>query len=196
MSTVGPTAINELAGRMPEGTHLVDAPVLGSLTEAEGGSLRIFVGGDTELAERARPVLDVLGEPLYVGPLGSGAAAKLVANSTLFGVIAVLGEAIALGESLGLSRASLFAVLAATPVAAAAERRRAAVEEGKYPPRFPLSLALKDAELVAEAAAAAGVELRVAEAARRWFAEAAEEGWEDLDYSAVLARISGQSRPP
>jgi 3-hydroxyisobutyrate dehydrogenase-like beta-hydroxyacid dehydrogenase len=195
MSTVGPAAIRRLAEQMPDHAELLDAPVLGSLTEAEEGSLRIFVGGEEKLVERAKPLLTVLGEPLHIGPLGLGAAAKLVANSTLFGAIGVLGEAIALGESLGLSRESLFAVLAPTPVGAQAERRRAAFEAATYPPRFALALALKDAELVTEAAASAGLELRVAEAARAWLAEATDDDWGELDYSAVLARIAGQPRP-
>jgi 3-hydroxyisobutyrate dehydrogenase/2-hydroxy-3-oxopropionate reductase len=185
MSTVGPAAIHELAQRMPEGIGLVDAPVLGSISEAEEGSLRIFVGGDAPLFECVQPVLRVLGDPLHVGELGSGAVAKLVANSTLFAVICALGEAIALGDGLGLSRQATFDVLAATPLAAQAERRRDAIESRRYPPRFKLTLALKDAQLVV----AAGVELRLTEAAREWFAEAEESSWGDLDYSAVLARI-------
>jgi 3-hydroxyisobutyrate dehydrogenase/2-hydroxy-3-oxopropionate reductase len=191
MSTVGPAAIRELAGRIPEDVGFVDAPVLGSLSEAEEGSLRIFVGGDGELFERVRPVLAELGEPLHVGGLGCGAAAKLVANSTLFAVICGLGEAIALGDGLGLSRAATFDVLAATPLAAQAERRRAGIESGDYPPRFKLSLARKDAELVAGTATQAGVELRVAEGARQWLADAEQDGCGDLDYSAVIARILG-----
>jgi len=129
---------------------------------------------------------------MHVGELGSGAAAKLVANSTLFAVICALGEAVALGEELGLSRDRIFDVLAATPLAAQAERRRQAIESGSYPPRFKLSLARKDAELVLAAAKEAGVDLRLAEAARTWFAEAEESGLGALDYSAVLARLLGE----
>jgi 3-hydroxyisobutyrate dehydrogenase/2-hydroxy-3-oxopropionate reductase len=191
MSTVGPAAIRELAQRIPDGVGFADAPVLGSISEAEEGSLRIFVGGDAKLFERAESVLHVLGDPLHVGELGSGAAAKLVANSTLFAVICALGEAVAVGDGLGLSRAATFDVLAATPLAAQAERRREAIESRRYPPRFKLTLALKDAELVV----GAGVELRLAEAARRWLAEAEEAGWGDLDYAAVLARILGEQPP-
>jgi 3-hydroxyisobutyrate dehydrogenase/2-hydroxy-3-oxopropionate reductase len=191
MSTVGPAAIRELAQRIPDGVGFADAPVLGSISEAEEGSLRIFVGGDAKLFERAEPVLHALGDPLHVGELGSGAAAKLVANSTLFAVICALGEAVVVGDGLGLSRAATFDVLAATPLAAQAERRREAIESRRYPPRFKLTLALKDAELVV----GAGVELRLAEAARRWLAEAEEAGWGDLDYAAVLARILGEQPP-
>ncbi len=177
MSTVGPPAVARLREALPDAVGLLDAPVLGSLSEVESGSLRIFVGGPVALVERLTPLLSTLGSPLHVGPLGSGAAAKLVANTTLFGTLGVLGEALALAEGLGLSRETAFEVLAATPVAAQAERRRGAIESGDYPARFALALARKDADLVAQAAEEAGVDLRVAEAARSWLIEAEAAGW-------------------
>lgn len=190
MSTVGPKAVAELATKLPPGTGLLDAPVLGSLSEAESGSLAVFVGGPEELVGRWTPLLGALGSPIHVGPLGTGAAAKLVANTTLFGTLSGLGEALALADGLGLSREAAFAVLASTPLAAQAERRRPALESGEYPLRFALSLALKDASLILEAGEAAGVDLRLVDAARRWIAEADEAGWGDRDYSALLAWIS------
>jgi 3-hydroxyisobutyrate dehydrogenase-like beta-hydroxyacid dehydrogenase len=192
MSTVGPAAISRLASVLPSDTELLDAPVLGSLLEVEAGSLVIFVGGPEAPVERWTPVFSALGTALHVGPLGAGAAAKLVANSTLFGAVTVLGEAVSLAQGLGLEPGVTFDVLAATPVAAQAERRRQAIETGEYPKRFPLSLAVKDADLVAEAAAGAGVELRAAAAARSWLADAAEAGWSDRDYAEVLAWILGR----
>lgn len=182
MSTVGPDAIHELAKTVP---NLLDAPVLGSRSEAEQGTLHLFVGGPQELFEQHELLLATLGTVHHVGPLGAGAAAKLVANSTLFGMIALLGEALRLADRLGLSREATFEVLAATPIAAQAERRRPALEANDYPPRFPLSLARKDADLVT----AAAPELRLAQAARAWLADAADASWGDRDYSALLAWI-------
>jgi len=193
MSTVGPAAIARLASALPPGVELLDAPVLGSLPQVESGSLRIFVGGPEALLQRWTPLLSALGSPLHVGPLGSGAAAKLVANTTLFGTLGVLGEALALAQGLGLSNETAFEVLAATPVASQAERRRESVETGEFPPRFKLSLARKDADLVAQAAQEAGVDMRVTEAARAWLAEAEADGWGDLDYSVALARMLGRA---
>ncbi len=148
MSTVGPADVARLASSLPEGVELLDAPVLGSLSEAEGGTLRVFAGGSPDLVEKWTPVLSSLGPVLHVGPVGAGTAAKLVANSTLLGALAVLGEALALGQKLGLSPEATFEVLSATPLAAQAERRREAFETGEYPRRFALALALKDAELI------------------------------------------------
>jgi 3-hydroxyisobutyrate dehydrogenase-like beta-hydroxyacid dehydrogenase len=181
MSTVGPRAIERLASRLR--ADLLDAPVLGSLSEAESGTLSIFVGGDEAFFERERELLEALGKPIYVGPSGSGAAAKLVANSTLITVIGALGEALALADALGLSREKAFEVLATTALAAQAGRRRPALESHKYPPRFPLRLARKDADLIAEQ----GLDLRLTEAGRSWLAEAGDG---EQDYSAVLERIT------
>jgi 3-hydroxyisobutyrate dehydrogenase/2-hydroxy-3-oxopropionate reductase len=189
MSTVGPDAIARLDSILPEGTGLLDAPVLGSLAEATSGSLRIFVGGPRPLVERWTPLLSTLGNPMHVGPLGSGAAAKLMANLTLLGALGVLGEALALAQGLGLARDTAFDVLASTPLAAQAERRRPAIEGDDFPPRFSLSLARKDADLIAEAGSEKGVDLRVTAAVRRWLADAEDASWGDRDYSAVLAWI-------
>lgn len=192
MSTVGPEAIKQLSDRMPPGAALLDVPVLGSLPQAESGTLKLFVGGDDATFERVRPLLETLGEPpLRTGPLGSGAAAKLVANATLVGTMALLGETLALADALGLRRETTWDVLAATPLAAQAERRRPAVESGDYSPRFRLSLARKDAELVEEAAAAGGLDLPALAAAGEHLAAAEAAGLGDEDYTAVVKHILG-----
>jgi 3-hydroxyisobutyrate dehydrogenase/2-hydroxy-3-oxopropionate reductase len=191
MSTVGPQAIAQLSEQMPARASLLDVPVLGSLPQAESGTLKLFAGGDDAAFERVAPLLEVLGELLRTGPLGSGAAAKLVANATLVGTIALLGETLALADALGLSREIIWEILAATPLDAQAERRRPAVDSREYPPRFRLSLGLKDAELVRAAGAEAGLELPALDAARAHLAAAEAAGLGDEDYSAVLRHILG-----
>ena len=192
MSTVGPESISRLASLLPDDA-LLDSPVLGSVSEVESGTLNVFVGGPPALAERWQPLLSTLGAILHVGPVGAGTAAKLVANTTLVGVIGVLGEALALADGLGLSREATFDVLGKTALAGQAERRRSAIDGGEYPTRFALYLARKDADLILEAAARAGTELRLTTAARNWLADAEEAGLGEADYSAVLARILGNT---
>jgi 3-hydroxyisobutyrate dehydrogenase-like beta-hydroxyacid dehydrogenase len=193
MSTVGAAAVLRLESLLPSEVGMLDAPVLGSLPEAESGSLAIFIGGAEALVERWTPLLSALGAPIRVGPLGAGAGAKLVANLTLFGALGVLGEALALAQGLGLSREAAFTVLEMTPLAAQAERRRPSIESGEFPPRFSLSLARKDLDLIAEAAAATRLDLGLVDVQRRRMTEAEEAGWGGQDYSAVLAWILGRS---
>jgi len=191
MSTVGPAAVSWLAANLPSGAELIDAPVLGSIAEAETGSLTILAGGATQLVERMAPLLSAMGSVVHAGGPGSGAAAKLVANACLFNVLGALGEAVLLGDTLGLSRESTYQVLEATPLAAQAARRRPAIEANAYPARFPLALARKDGELIDEAArTAADIDVRVTRAAGSWLSEAERSGWGTRDYSAILAYIT------
>jgi len=186
MSTVGVEATRRLES-MLRPDALLDAPVLGSIAEAEAGTLAIFVGGPASLLEKSRPVLDVLGRPIAVGGVGAGNAAKLVANLTLFAVVGALGEALALGDAVGLSRGVTFEVLTATPLSAQAERRRTAIESGEFPARFALSLAAKDADLILEAAG--DTDLRLTKAARAWLGDARDAGWGERDYASLIEFI-------
>jgi len=80
MSTVGTAATARLAAALPDDAGLLDAPVLGSMAEAEGGTLKIYAGGEEPLVERWTPLLSTLGSVIHVGPVGAGSAAKLVAK--------------------------------------------------------------------------------------------------------------------
>src|SRR6266508_1779731 len=71
MSTVGPETVRRVAARLPEGVGVIDAPVLGSLPQARDGIRRIFAGGPKEACDRWLPVLQPMGTPRRVGPLGA-----------------------------------------------------------------------------------------------------------------------------
>lgn len=186
MSTVGPGEVLSLLPLLPQGAELVDAPVLGSVPQAEEGALKVFVGGTEKAFARWEPVLSSLGSPMHCGPLGSGAAMKLVTNSTLCALMATLAEALALGAALGLDQGRVLDVLAGSPIGVTARRKRPLIESGAYPPNFRLALAVKDARLVTEAAEC---DLRLARAARSWFEEADAAGLGEMDYSAVVAHV-------
>ncbi|MGH9269635.1 MAG: NAD(P)-dependent oxidoreductase, partial [Acidimicrobiales bacterium] len=167
-------------------------PVLGSIPQATEGALKVFVGGSTEQFSRWAPVLEALGSPRHLGPLGAGAAMKLVANSCLGALMTALGEALALADGLGLEQATVLDVLAESPIGVTVASKRALIERDEYPPNFKLALAVKDMGLVVRAAAGAGVDLRLAPAAARWFEAAGAAGLGDRDYSAVISHLRGR----
>jgi 3-hydroxyisobutyrate dehydrogenase-like beta-hydroxyacid dehydrogenase len=194
MSTVGPDEVRSAAARLPDGVAMVDAPVRGSVAEATDGRLIIYVGADQAAYDRVEPILASLGMLHHVGGPGTGAATKVVVNSTLGATMVVLGEAIALGDALGLDRSNLLDVLAESPIAATVRVKRANVESGTYPPNFKLSLALKDMRLVNAIADRAGRHLDVAVASEGWLERAARAGAADPDFSAVVATITSYRR--
>jgi 3-hydroxyisobutyrate dehydrogenase len=191
MSTVGPDAVRELAMRLRPRVHVIDAPVLGSVAAAEAGELKIFVGASPEEFSRWVKVLAAMGTPFHLGPLGSGASMKLVANSTLGALMTALGEALSLADRLGLDRNDVFDVLVGSPIGVTARSKRNLITSGRYPPNFKLRLAVKDMDLVHDTASRLGLDLRVAEAARSWFEDAAAKGFGEMDYSAVVALVTG-----
>lgn len=191
MSTVGPESVRQLRNSIREDVAIIDAPVLGSVPQAETGALKIFVGGEDSHFSKLRPLLKSLGEPVHIGDLGSGAAMKLVTNSTLGALMGALGEALALADGLGLDQGKVLDVLAESPIGTTASRKKDNISAQKYPPNFKLSLAAKDMALVQEAARRRGRDLKLAAAAREWFEAADDAGLSELDYSAVTAHIRG-----
>lgn len=195
MSTVGQAAIIRLAALVPAGTDLLDAPVYGTGEAVESGTLRIFVGGAPEVLARHLSLLRDLGEPIHIGPIGSGANAKLVVNAALFGTAALLGEVLALAERLGLTLDAAYEVLATSPLGAQVERRRPSIDLNRYETRFPLAMAVKDLSLITEAGRTSGAEIPVLNVTAGQFRKAVEQGWGDSDYTAVLGSILGRPAP-
>jgi 3-hydroxyisobutyrate dehydrogenase-like beta-hydroxyacid dehydrogenase len=192
MSTIGPDHLAEVGARLPEGVELIDAPVLGSVSNAADGTLKIFVGGSDEAFARWRDLLSPIGTPVHLGPTGAGAAMKLVANSTLAGLMSLAGEALALGDGFGLDQQRVVSALLDSPIGPALERKLDKIEADRYDPSFRLSLMLKDMLLVRDAAQRRDVELRVVEGATRWIEEAQQDGLGGCDYSAVVAEVRGR----
>jgi 3-hydroxyisobutyrate dehydrogenase len=192
MSTVGPDSVRWVAERLPEGVHAIDAPVLGSLPAARDGTLKLFVGGDDEVVDRWVPLLGILGTVFRFGPLGSGAAMKLVANSTLGALMTGLAEALALADGFGLDESTVLDVLSDSPIGVTTRGKRPLIESGTYPPNFKLALARKDFELVSEAAERLGLDLPLARAAKTLYEAASAGGLGELDYSAAIAHARGR----
>lgn len=189
MSTVGPDVIHEMSRLLPREVSMVDAPVLGSVPQANEGSLRIFAGGDGEAFESLSELLGVFGTATYMGSSGSGAAMKLVVNLTLGSIMCALGEALALGDGFGLDLHKVLDMLETSPIAHSVHTKREKIESGNWLANFRLELGSKDLRLVSEAALARGVQLRQVPAAKSWFDDALKNGMGDLDYSAVIAQI-------
>jgi 3-hydroxyisobutyrate dehydrogenase-like beta-hydroxyacid dehydrogenase len=133
MSTVGPSAVLELATKVPA---VVDAPVMGSVNRAAAGTLTVLAGGDTG---RVRDILATFGNVVACGELGAGAARKILLISAGIGNMVLAAELITLAERLGVADAP--DILADGPLSQAITRSRATAAD------FPIRLAAKDIEI-------------------------------------------------
>ncbi len=182
MSTSGPACAQALGERF---ATVCDAPVGGSLSEAESGTLAVYAGGSAAAVDLVEPVLRDFGTVHRMGPLGSGQAVKVIGNLLMLCNVAALGEALRMAEAAGLDPALTLEALDAGPGTSRAIRAKGAkIVAGDFgpPARFKLRHAHKDARLALEmgggdfAALVEGL-LERAEA----------DGRSEQDYSAVAA---------
>jgi 3-hydroxyisobutyrate dehydrogenase len=196
-STVDPTTHQQIAQALAQrGSSFLEAPVVGSVPAVESGKLLILVGGDEITLERIRPLLEVLGEVRYVGPLGSGASLKLVANSMLGITSAAAGELLNAALRAGLDRQRAWEIL--TRFVPNLEARKAGYLGGHYEPvLFRMADLLKDLRLAHGLYAEKGVDAPLTETTRELFERtAAEHGEQDIAAIAELWREPAAARQP
>lgn len=185
MSTAGADLVTFLAEDVATaGGRLVDAPILGAPPLVRDGKATILVGGDDLDVGLALPVLEALGTVRHVGPLGSGARLKLVANSMLADVILAAAELQVAGERSGLDPDDVFWVLQRlAPVIAA--RRHGLVEDRHEPTLFALRDLRKDLDLALGLFGRSAVQTPVTLQAQHLVAAATSQDG-DLDITAVV----------
>jgi 3-hydroxyisobutyrate dehydrogenase-like beta-hydroxyacid dehydrogenase len=196
-STVDPTTHQQIAQALAQrGSSFLEAPVVGSVPAVESGKLLILVGGDEITQERIRPLLEVLGEVRYVGPLGSGASLKLVANSMLGITSAAAGELLNAALRAGLDRQRVWEIL--TRFVPYLDARRAGYLEGRYdPPMFRLADLLKDLNLARGLYGEVGIDTPLTETTRELVQRAAtDHGEQDIAAIAELWREPAAARQP
>lgn len=186
-STVGPACVRELDGEAKaQQIRFVDAPV----SRGKDDELVMWVGAHADHFDLARPVLEHLADRVvYCGGVGLGQTTKLVNNLIAHALIAVVGEALALGVRSGASLDRL-----ATALQHGTAQNRvldelfpASVFRGDYRPGLRLDLALKDLDLARELAN--GSEPATAGPIRDLLEEARSRGWGDLSAHAVVRLI-------
>jgi 3-hydroxyisobutyrate dehydrogenase len=189
-STVGIEATEALAA-LAEDHDLayVDAPVLGTKGPAEKGELVVLASGDDAALDRLQPLFDVVGsKTIRLGPAGTGTRFKLVMNHWVLAVTDAIAETIAFARGLDLDP-SLFltAIEGGTLDLGYAHLKGPGMIEGELPVAFPLKHALKDAELILDAADRHDLDLALAQVVRDRFARAADAGHADDDMGMVIA---------
>ena len=172
------------------GIHVLDAPVSGGPRGARTRNLAIWVGGDKEVFDRCKPVLDAIGDKAYyVGPIGCGAVAKLVHNCAGYMIQCAMAEVFTMGVKAGVEPMALWQA-----VRKGASGRRGPFEglaehllPGKFdPPDFALRLARKDVDLAVGVGREYDVPMKMATIALQELTEALNRGWAERDSRVAM----------
>jgi 3-hydroxyisobutyrate dehydrogenase-like beta-hydroxyacid dehydrogenase len=186
------------AAHQERGQHHVGAPVFGRPAIAEAGKLWIVISGANEPLAQVRPLLESISRGLtIVSPEPWQAhALKLGGNLMITSMNQTLSEAFVYAESQGIPPA-----LFHQAVNSALFQSQLYENYGKTilnPPQHPgatVSLGIKDTRLVREAAAAAGVRMRLADYFADVLNRAKEAGFADQDWAVGQYRIAQSDAP-
>ena len=137
------------------GMGYVDAPVSGGTRGAEGGTLAIMAGGEADAFGRVAPVLEAMGRPVHVGPVGTGQLAKLANQAIVACTIAAVAEATLLLEEGGADPAAVRdALRGGFADSTILQQHGARMTARDFTPGGPARLQIKDLENVLDAAGA------------------------------------------
>ncbi|MBM6447033.1 NAD(P)-dependent oxidoreductase [Pseudomonas sp. MIL9] len=163
LSTVGVKANEELTAFAEQhGLEFYDAPVQGTRGPAEQGQLIIIASGSLSQREAIQPIFDAIGKrTLWVSEQsGVSSKLKLALNSWAFALTHGIAESLSIAEALGVDPALVVDVVKGGPMDSMYFQLKAAsILSGDYTVSFSVANAVKDAELVVEAAKEAGVKV-------------------------------------
>jgi len=189
MSTISPTTIREVGRLMAERkVDVLDAPVSGGPWGAKSGTLSIMVGGETEVFERAEPLLQSMGDKIFhLGPLGAGQTAKLVNQVVAGGIMALVAEGFTLGKAAGLDLEQLFDVMCSSSAQSSLleARGKKFVLSDNYRPGFTTALMRKDVSLAVHLAESLGLPMPLGSEVLQQYIATERRGYREEDFAAI-----------
>jgi 3-hydroxyisobutyrate dehydrogenase len=192
MSTIAPSITRKLAEiAATRGVHFLDAPVSGGSLGAETGTLTIMVGGEREVFEQTRPILEAMGKKeniFYVGPSGAGEIVKIVNNMLCGTIAASTAEAFVLGVKAGADVDTMAEIIGRSTGASwqLANPFPQRAFNGSFKPGFMTDLLHKDLGLALDLAAENQASVPMTALARQLYEMTRGAGYGRDDYTTLL----------
>jgi 3-hydroxyisobutyrate dehydrogenase-like beta-hydroxyacid dehydrogenase len=192
LSTCNPDRISALGERAAaRGLRFLDLPVSGTSEQVRQGDGVGLIGGDREIAEDIRPVLDALfARTFHVGKLGDGGRAKLAINLILALNRLALAEGLVFAERLGLDPAAFLPVAQGSAAySQVMDTKGPKMVRGDFTPEGRARQTLKDAHLMREQGRAAGQALSLLDVHIDVLESCVAHGEGNLDNSVVINEV-------
>jgi len=193
MSTIAPVESVKLMQdvRGAAGDYL-EAPVLGSVPQAEQGSLMVMVGGNAEQLDRWGDLLRCFGpEPRLIGPVGHAAALKLAMNQLIGSLSAAFSLSLGMVRRKGIETELFMDILRQSAFFAPTFDRKLPqmLARNFASPNFPAALLLKDLDLARSEAGGLGLDTTALDGVREIVKKTVEEDRGREDYAALYETI-------
>lgn len=190
MSTVSPETSRRLAKAHAEaGCAFIAAPVFGRPEAAAARKLWICQSGPADARQRARPVLEALGQGVFDfgEEIGAANVVKLCGNFLIMSAIEAMAEAMALGEKAGIGREELIGFFGQTVFNCPLYQNygRILAQRQYEPAGFKLELGMKDVRLVRETAEQELVTMPLADLLHGRLLTSLAQGRYQMDWTAI-----------
>lgn len=192
MSTISPQVSIELSKMVEsKNAEMIDAPVTGSVPAAEKAELTIMVGGKFETFEKTKKLLSSMGKNIiYIGSNGFGLKMKMINNIILGANMAILSEAILLGEANGIDTDLQFKVLSTgSAYSKVMDIKKENIVKNEFPPMFNLEHEMKDLNYAVEMARNSSFPLIITSEVSQLYQIASKKGLGKLDFSAIYKAL-------
>lgn len=197
MGTIAPQESRTLHREIHEkGGDYLEAPVLGSIPEAENGKLSIMVGGTQQQFERWSSLLQHFGsDPILIGEVGTAAALKLALNQLIASLTSAFALSLGFLERQGVDQDKFMEILRRSALYAPTfDKKLARMCDRNYDnPNFPTKHLLKDVNLFLQESESLDLMDDSLEGIQRILQKAIDLGLADLDYSALYSAIVPQN---
>ncbi|BBO73146.1 2-hydroxy-3-oxopropionate reductase [Desulfosarcina widdelii] len=198
MTTLSPhTSIEVAAEAQKRGLFFLDAPVSGGTIGAEKGTLTIMVGGEKQLFEQVRDVLEAMGKTIYhVGGIGIGETVKMVNQILVACNMLAISEAFVLGVKLGADPDTLLNVIKVSAGNSFLIEHRLPnyVFPGDFEqPGFALDLLRKDVGIAMDSAREEKVAISLTSIVYQMLTQASSAGFGNMDMSSVIKVVESSA---
>jgi 3-hydroxyisobutyrate dehydrogenase-like beta-hydroxyacid dehydrogenase len=193
MSTIDPKVSCELAKKVAEkGVYMIDAPVVKSKPAAIAGELGIYVGGNKEVFEKIKPILQFMGKDIiHMGENGSGLVMKICHNMLVAQIQNGINEMLTLSEAAGLKFDDVVTAISyGGGQTFYLDSKKATIKSGDFSPKFSVENMHKDIHLALKLADEVNVKIPGAENAANIYDKAIENGMSKEDFSATLKVVN------
>ena len=193
MTTNEPALARRVAAALNrQGSTMLEVPVTGGVNAAAAGKLVAMVGGDKQVLERYRPLLDLFcGTLFHLGDVGSGNTAKVITNMLAMANTLIAAEGMILGRKAGLDLQTLWQAITAS-----VGRSHAAefffpngIFDGSFPVRFRLDLMAKDLAIASRMGRDLDVPLAIANLVEQYLVAARVHGLGSASNSAAVIML-------
>jgi len=176
------------------GAWFLEAPFTGSKIAAETRQTVYYLGGASEIVEKARPILKLISSAiLHIGPVGSASTLKLAMNLNIAGVAQVLCESLILCRKAGIQDDTYFSALARNAAhSGLADIKEPKLRQSDYSPQFSLKHMAKDLRLALETAEALSVSLEQTRHLKNIYDQGIAAGWSDDDFIGLVRFIDSK----